>query len=73
MQRYESTGEVHTAEVGPGPAPATYIWLAAEAWPDTKEVGAWRRYRTVHQAVRCAIQVTVHYFWSLTLPSSDFV
>lgn len=33
-----------------------FIWLGAEEWPDTRETGAWRRYRTVHQAVRCAIQ-----------------
>ena len=33
-----------------------FIWLGAGEWPDTRETGAWRRYRTVHQAVRCAIQ-----------------
>ena len=35
------------------------MWLKAELWPGQEERAAWRGYRTVHQAVRCAIQEIV--------------
>ena len=65
VERHAGAGQIHTAVVGPETSVTgengltgerVFIWLGAEEWPDTRETGAWRRYRTVHQAVRCAIQ-----------------
>ena len=62
VEKHAGAGQLHTAVVGPetGETGQTgervFIWLGAGEWPDTRETGAWRRYRTVHQAVRCAIQ-----------------
>ena len=58
VERHAEAGQLHTAVVGPetGEGEKVYIWLGAEEWPDNREREAWLRYRTVHQAVRCAIQ-----------------
>ena len=36
-----------------------YLWLMSEFWPSNKERSCWRKYRTVHQAVRTAVQEIV--------------
>ena len=62
VERHAATSQLHTAVVGPGAeieggaGERVYIWLGAGEWPDTRERGAWLRYRTPQQAVRCAIQ-----------------
>ena len=69
VERHAGAGQLHTAVVGPETGETgntretgqrVFIWLGAGEWPDTRETGAWRRYRTVHQAVRCAIQDMVN-------------
>ena len=47
---------VHSAQVGPGDTGQTFIWLSSGQWPGAGDLESWRSYRTVHQAVRCAIQ-----------------
>lgn len=58
VERHAGAGQLLTAVVGPESEQGerVYIWLGAGEWPEARDQEAWRRYRTVHQAVRCAIQ-----------------
>ena len=58
VERHAGAGQLLTAMVGPESEQGerVYIWLGAGEWPEPRDREAWRRYRTVHQAVRCAIQ-----------------
>ena len=59
VDKYLSSGNIHSAQVGGEGGGVVYYWLDTMDWPDEREQEAWRRYRTVHQAVRCAIQEMV--------------
>ena len=59
VDKHLSSGNIHMAEVGGEGGGVVYYWLDQQDWPDDRERGAWCRYRTVHQAVRCAIQEMV--------------
>ena len=59
VDKHVSSGNIHMAEVGGEGGGVVYYWLDRQDWPDDREQGAWLRYRTVHQAVRCAIQEMV--------------
>ena len=58
VERHAGAGQLLTAVVGPESEQGerVYIWLGPGEWPEARDREAWRRYRTVHQAVRCAIQ-----------------
>ena len=49
-------GKVLLARVGGEEEEQEFVWLERAEWPSGKERQAWSEFRTVHQAVRCAIQ-----------------
>ena len=51
---------LHVQLVGSEENKKEFIWLDTASWPSNKEITAWRHYRTVHQAVRSAIQDIVN-------------
>lgn len=51
---------LHVELVGSEENKREFIWLDTASWPINKETIAWRKYRTVHQAVRSAIQEIVN-------------
>lgn len=49
-------GRVVLARVGADSQEEEFVWLDRAEWPGVREREAWAQYRTVHQAVRAAIQ-----------------